>query len=411
MIVTRRTALRMGALGALGLLLPGRAIAAEARAKRCIVLWMDGGPSHLDTFDPKPGTAAGGPFKAIETAASGVRLCEHLPRLAAQAKRFSIVRSLHSREGDHARGAYYLHTGAALQPTVAYPTFGSVIAAQKGPWKAPLPPFVAIGAPFADPGFLGAAHAPLAMLSADDALDGLTIPDDVRRHGRLQRRLALLGALDAGHATRVDPAAVADAIRAREAAQRMLAGETADAFDLSQETEALRARYGDTELGRGCLLARRLVERGTRVVEVSLDGWDTHEDNFSALKDDLLPTLDQAMSALLEDLAQRGLLDDTLVVWMGEFGRTPEINGAGGRDHHPDVFSAVLAGAGVPGGTVVGASDDQGREPKDRPVSVPDLLTTILDRLGVDLAAAAYTTPEGRPIQLLDGGKRVAELG
>lgn len=405
MHLTRRTCLRLGALGALGLAFPGRARAAEPRAKRCILLWMHGGPSHIDTFDPK----AGGPFKAIASAAAGLQVCEHLPLVAAEAKHLSVIRSLTSPEGDHARASYFLHTGSRPQPTVSHPALGAVVSLEKGAWKEAMPPWVTLASPFAESGFLGPAHAPLALYGAEQGSEDLILPAE-ESGARLVRRRRLLSALDAVLAGRVQPADVEAAQAAREGALSLLTGPAARAFDLTLEPEAVRDRYGDSEFGRGCLVARRLVEHGTRFVEVGLDGWDTHEDNARQLKEDLLPVLDRSMSALIADLAERGLLQDTLVVWMGEFGRTPEINEAGGRDHHAEAFSAVLAGAGVPGGTVIGASDAEGRKPVERPVSVQDLLSTVVLKLGID-PATTYSTPEGRPITLIQGGKPIPELG
>jgi uncharacterized protein (DUF1501 family) len=421
---TRREFLGAGLVGTLSLALSPsvqRLLAADAstrRARACILVWLNGGPSHIDTFDPKPGSDTNGPFKAIETKVTGVRFGEHLPKLAAMADRLAVVRSLTSPEGDHDRAYKFLHTGNIGEETVQFPALGAVVAHERAEESDDLPPFVALAGPSEGPGFLGSGFAPYVLPDVSATPSNVALPEGVDED-RQARRLKALERLDGGFRRRASAAEAAEHARATAKAEKFRRSPALKAFDLSGEKPATLASYGvKLELkegeeaphpfGQACLLARRLVEHGTRFVEVMLDGWDTHADNFNQVQA-LCQVLDPAVSSLVGDLRERGLLDSTLVLVMGEFGRTPVINGDTGRDHHSAAFSAMLAGGGVKGGQVIGASDDKGDQVKDRPVTVPDLYATLLTAFGLD-PAKTYRTPGGRPIKLADKGKVVTEV-
>jgi hypothetical protein len=402
----RRQLLRLGAgLGGGG---RSHAAAAAARnprpARACILLYMAGGPSHIDTFDPKPGRKGGGPFKAIATKVDGVFFSEHLPRLAARCDRLALLRSMTTKEGNHDRARHLMHTGYAPQGGADHPGFGALVSEARA--RPGLPGYVAIGGPGKDAGFLSAAHSPFPVKNATKPVRYLTpakgLPDE-----RFARRIDLLRGLEGRFEARGGGFA-----RARrevlDQAVGLMRSPLAAAFDLGPEPEAARAPYGPSDFGQGCLMARRLVEAGVPFVEVTLNGWDTHEDNFRRVEA-LSAVLDQAMSALLDDLAARGLLDSTLVLWTGDFGRTPRINERGGRDHFPGVFSTVLCGGGVKGGCVVGASDEDGAAVAASPVTVQDLYRTAAWLLDVDADKVRYA-PSGRPIKAVDGGRLVTDL-
>ncbi len=380
---------------------------ADSRRKRsCILLWMAGGPSQMDTFDLKPGHANGGPFREIATAAPGLKISEHLPRLAGQMNRLAVLRSMRTREGDHGRATAHLHTGYLPQASIRFPSLGSLVAHELGAAEADLPAFVSVTPQGAltqgsvAAGFLGPNYAPLivggsgGVLKVED-LSAPAIPAE-----RSRDRLDLLREMDAGFlASRPGPGARSH-VSAYDRAVRLQRPAAAQAFDLSQEKDALRDRYGRSLFGQGCLLARRLVERGVPFVEVTLGGWDTHADNFEQVRS-LCGILDPAWATLLADLKDHGLLDSTLVVWMGEFGRTPGINPRTGRDHYPAAWSVVLGGGGIAGGQVVGRTGKDGVAVEDRPVSVPDLMATVCLALGLDPKKQNQSNVN-RPIRLAD---------
>ncbi|HEV3006203.1 MAG TPA: DUF1501 domain-containing protein, partial [Pirellulales bacterium] len=383
-----------------------RALAQKGRAKRakaCILLWLNGGPSHLDTFDPKPGAATGGPFQAIDTSVAGLQICQHLPELAKQAQHLALIRSLTSKEADHGRANYFLHTGNNLQPSLEYPTLGSVVAKTSSDDESDLPAFVSMGSiGFGNgPGFFCLDFAPYVIGDLNAPVPNAAPPEEIDADRRT-RRLASLERFNGNFARRVDQPVAAGHSNFTGKALRLMSAPGMKAFDLAEESAETQAAYrvdaDGTGFGRSCLMARRLVEQGVKFVEVALDGWDTHADNFNAVAA-LSGQLDGPMAALLADLAQRGLLAETLVVCMGEFGRTPAINGMNGRDHWSDAFSAILAGGGVRGGQVIGATDDRGEQVADRPVTVPDFFATLLHSIGIE-PGKEYRTPEGRPIKL-----------
>jgi hypothetical protein len=413
--ITRRTLLRAGVSSAFGALVARYLVPAPAsagalyapKARACILLWLNGGPSHIDTFDPKPGRTTGGPFKAIKTRAPGMMLSEHLPLLAEHADKLALVRSLSSKEGNHPRAQYYAHTGYAPNPTVAHPSLGGWTCARLGDPRSELPAFVSIGGPSFGAGFLGVQNGPFVLQKAGAAPADASLPPGVNR-ARFERRLAALDAADERFAQTTGDVKVDGRREVYAKAVRLMQTPKLDAFDVSGESEAVRRAYGDTDFGRGCLAARRLVERGAKFVEVFLDGWDTHQNNFERTKE-LMGTLDPAFSGLLADLGTRGLLGSTLVACMGEFGRTPHINANDGRDHWPGAWSAALAGGGIRGGVVQGATDEDGAKVAGTPTRVPDLLATMATLLGLD-PAHTEMSPAGRPISVTDDGAAIPAL-
>jgi uncharacterized protein (DUF1501 family) len=403
--IPRRSFLSLGLGAALAASLGRRSLAAPkiAPPRACIVLYMQGGPSQIDTFDPKPGRPTGGEFKAITTKVAGLTMSEHLPGLAKLAPKLAVIRSLTSKEGNHARAQHLMHTGYPPQGGVDHPAFGSLVADTRG--ATSLPGYVAISGPGEDAGFLGAGLSPFVVADPQKPVRHLApLPpvDDARFARRVSLRRGLEDAFVADH-----PGVVSEGQRAvGERAIATMGAKDLAAFAL--DGDPARAHYGEHRFGLGCLMARRLVEVGVPFVEVGLGGWDTHEDNFARVKA-LSAELDQGMSALIADLAQRGLLAQTLVLWLGDFGRTPDINGRGGRDHYPRCQSVVMAGGGVRGGVVVGATDADGREVAERPVTVPDLFQTVAHLLGID-AKKVRTAPSGRPVKTVDGGAVIGEI-
>lgn len=428
---SRRNMLKAGLAGIAGLsaadVLRLRAEAArQGRSspsnKSVILLWMTGGPSQTDTFDMKPDHENGGPFQPIETAVPGLQISEHLPKLAQQMQHVVPIRSMQSKEGDHSRATFYLRTGYRPQGPIHYPTLGSLISNELDDGASALPPFVSI-APYRvfspaafGPGFLGPARAPLVVgerdSGGDDAAQSLQVPNLDRPDGVVRReadaRLKLLRETERGFHAR-HPGVVVDSHRtAYRQAVRLMRSEAVQAFELDREPDQLRDAYGRNQFGQGCLLARRLVEEGVPFVEVSLNGvernqglgWDTHRNNFESVEN-LCGVLDPAWGTLLEDLDARGLLETTLVVWMGEFGRTPRINGNTGRDHYPRAWTTVLCGGGIKGGRPVGKTSASGAAIDDRPVSVPDLFATICHALGID-PMQQNMSGVGRPIRVAD---------
>lgn len=432
--LTRRQVLRLAALGALGASSSGwiETLAASAatdpnRRKSCILLWMTGGPSQTDTFDPKPGHANSGPFKPIETTVPGMLLGPHLPQLARQAKDLALIRSMSSKEGDHGRATYYLRTGYLPQGPVRHPSLGSLVANEFEDKSAELPGFVSIS-PFRafnpaafGAGFLGPRCAPLivgerpvggggggeANTQPSLRVEDLETPHNIART-RADDRLQLMNTLGTDFLASRPGLAALSHQDAYHRAVKMMRSSAAKAFELDEEPTALQDAYGRNPFGQGCLLARRLVERGVPFVEVTLSsvdgtmafGWDTHQQNFEAVEK-LSGVLDAGWATLMTDLRTRGLLDSTLIVWMGEFGRTPKINENAGRDHFPNAWSTVLAGGGIPGGQVIGDTGADGEQAKDRPIQVPDLLATIVRRLGID-PMKQNIVDTGRPIRLVD---------
>jgi hypothetical protein len=404
-------------------------VAAHSRERRhCILLWMNGGPTQTDTFDMKPGHANGGEFKEIETAAAGLRISEHFPGVAKHGQDIAVVRSLSTKEGDHGRGTYLMRTGHPPQGPVQYPAIGSSLSKQLGDPSDSFPNYVSIAPAQAinqeafGPGFLGPQFAPLTVASynrfragrnnddadfADLRVDDLHSPADLEA-GAIRARLDLWASLQDDFLTRKGrpPASIAQHTVYQRALQ-MMNSSASRAFDLSEEPAALRDAYGRGQFGQGCLMARRLVEQGIAFVEVSLGSlgatstWDTHTANFTTVKQ-LSEELDKGWSMLMTDLKERGLLESTTILWMGEFGRTPKINDNAGRDHFPAAWSCVFAGGGIRGGQAFGKTSDDGMSVVDGKVDVGDVLATLAQALGVP-PETENITPLGRPIKIAEG--------
>jgi uncharacterized protein (DUF1501 family) len=395
-----------------------RSFAAEAsanpqRKKSVILLWLNGGPSTIDLWDLKPGSETGGPFREIETATAGIRISEHLPKLAQQMNDVAIVRSLSTKEGDHQRATHLLRTGYVPQAAIQFPALGSIVAQEHGQETIDLPPFVSIMPQRAvaslGGGFLGPACGPLVIGERATSVDELRVAElqaeASNRH--LDNRLAVLNQLDERFRNNRSGAVIESLRTSTSRAVRLMRPSAAAAFQLEEERDELRAAYGRNLFGQGCLLARRLVERGVACVEVTLDGWDTHRDNFTQLKQ-LSGVLDGALATLIEDLRQRDLLDSTIVACHGEFGRTPKINANFGRDHWPQSWSAVVAGGGLRGGQTVGRTSDDGRSVEDRPVGVPDLIATLCQAAGIDHKKQNISNVS-RPIRVADPTAQLIE--
>jgi hypothetical protein len=416
----RRHFIRVGALGAAGLTLAdwfrmqAQGSTAEPKAKSVIQLWMGGGPTHLDTFDPKPkaGEDYCGPYKnPINTNVPGIQLCETLPLLAQQADKYAIIRSMTHRNNGHETATYIMQTGT-MPGDLVYPSVGAVVAYKKeeAGYQGSLPPFMSLTSPlgrFSEAGFLGTNYKTFATGGDPNAarvsVQGIVPPGGVTDQ-RLGDRRTLLASVDS-LAREMDKNEKLEAMDSyQQRAYGLILGDAKQAFEMSQETDETRERYGRNRFGQSCLLARRLVERGVPFITVNSGGWDTHRDNFGRMKV-LLPPLDQGFSALLEDLAQRGLLDSTIVTWFGEFGRTPKIAVGppwdGGRHHYGPCMSAVVAGGGFQGGRIVGESDAKGEEPKERATYPWDLTASLYTLLGIDPlgtlphphGCVAYVTP------------------
>ncbi len=379
----------------------------KGKARSLIVLWLGGGASQLDTFDPKPGTKNGGPTKAIKTRTPGLLFTENLPLLAERSDRFAVIRSLTKKEGNHQRATYQMHTGYAPTPTVQHPGFGSYLSEEFGPMKNGLPAGFSIGAPGASAGFLGAAHRPFFVNKAGAPLANIAQPGDIDA-ARLGARRGALGFLENSFEAETEDGKIKTHDEVLQQAYALMESPELPLFDLSSEPEASKKKYGDTDFGRGCLLARRLVEKGTRYVEVTLNGWDTHQDNFGRVTK-LCQTLDPALSALLDELQDHKLLDETLVLCVGDFGRTPLINANEGRDHYPQASSLLLAGGGLRRHMVLGETDPDGVKVTQDPVLVPNLFATLAVQLGLPLNKV-FSTPAGRPIQITDNGTPLHKL-
>lgn len=367
---------------------------------RCIILWMDGGPSQLETFDPKPGTNTGGPTQALETEIDGLQVSEHLPMLARRASDLNVIRSLTSREGEHLRAKYLQHTG--FQPIAAFPRpeLGALLARQLH--QGELPGFVTLGSPGLGPAYLGEEFAPFAI---EDPVATVRLLKQLR-DGR--HRFQLLDSLNHDF----DQQWGFGRVHRRKATLRRVEGlldtRLTELLDVEREPAATWQAYGDTAFARNLVLARRLIESGVTCVEVQLGGWDTHQNNFSSTAR-LCHQLDRPWAALIDDLKQRELWDDTLVIWMGDFGRTPTINPQLGRDHFPTVSNAVLAGGGLRGGTIIGRTNALGMSIEENPVSIADLFATLLSRIGIR-PDQEFETSFGSPTSATDGGKVIPEL-
>lgn len=377
------------------------------RHKAAILLWMGGGPSTIDMWDLKPGQPTGGPFKPIATSADGVQICEHLPLMAKQMHQMAIVRSMSTREADHMRGRYYMHTGYVPNPNVEHPSYGSVIAHELVSQVPHLeiPPFVSVGGSSVGPGFLGMTWAPF-VVDSNGNVRNLDMGID---QARLSQRLEMLATIEKKFIGESRGSAADDHMKVLDKTVKLMTSDQMSAFKVMQEPAEVREKYGNTGFGRGCLMARRLVEMGVPFVEVDLGGWDNHAGIFPTLQNQKLPEVDQAMSALVSDLADRGMLDDTVVIWMGEFSRTPNINGGAGRDHWARSWSTVVGGGGFKRGVVVGETSSDGREVVSEPYTSEDLMASVLKALGIKLETT-FTAKNGRPMKIANSGKVIKEL-
>lgn len=426
---SRRNLLRFTGLSLFGLTLPHYLRARESaasiapKAKSCILIWLDGGPSHLEMFDLKPEAPleVRGPFKPISTDVPGISICEHLPRTAKITKHLAIIRSMTSPLGEHGLANEYLLTGYKPSPVLNYPSYGAVLSHMR-PGQAALPPYIAVPEPRSShgAGFLGSEFEPFKVGGAQGRGD-LRVRDLDMFPGvdemRIERRREYLAEFDRAQAEMEKQSAPGDG--AFEQAFRLVTSRDAKAaFDLSAEDDRMRAKYGSRTIGQSCLLAKRLNAAGVPFVTVYDSGWDTHDNldlqlraGFAGAKEGvgLIPNFDMAFASLIEDLADRGRLEETLVIAMGEFGRTPKLNQRGGRDHWPRVFSVVMAGGGVRGGQVIGASDRVGESPKDDPVTPVDLACTIYTLLGID-PHHELRTADGRPVPINQGGAVISKL-
>lgn len=414
--VTRRDFVCAGTLGLFGLTLTdllARPSAAGGREKSLILIWLQGGPSHLEMWDPKPDAPSEtrGTFGVIETNVPGVRFGEHLPKCAQVMDRLCLLRTVYGPEASHERASRHLQTGWRPIPDIDYPSYPANFV-KWTPFDRPVPPFVGLLSPIEQGfggGFLGPTYSP--FLAGDPSRTDFAVKDLLPSPGvpldRLSRRREILkGFDDAFRAVDRAPKSLDPAL---ETAYRAVFNPAArEAFDIRKEPDVLRDRYGRTPLGQACLLARRLVEGGVRAVSLFKGGWDTHSNNFDTLKGKLLPELDPALATLVADLDQRGLLDSTVVACLGEFGRTPKINGGAGRDHWPGANSIVLAGGGLRGGQAIGETDATGSMAKTRPIRVEDFAATLYQALGVDFHQT-NRAPDGRPIRIVDEADVVRE--
>ncbi len=373
--------------------------------KSAILLWLGGGPPSIDMWDMKPGAPTAGEYKPISTTGD-FQICELMPTLARQGKHLSIVRSMSTREADHERGRYYMHTGFVPSPNVEHPSYGSVVAHEMES-KVPeleIPPFVSIGGGSEGPGFLGMAYAPFQVDANGRIKDvEMSVPWQ-----RMYDRMKLLGALETRFIDERRGSAAEEHAKVLKKTQELLTSEQMKAFQVRSEPQEIVAKYGDNNFGRGCLMARRLVEVGVPFVEVNSGGWDLHQNCFTSLQTKL-PELDKAFSALMDDLQQRGLLESTVVLCMGEFGRTPRINGNSGRDHFARAWSVALGGAGIQGGRAIGKTNADGTGVESDPFSSEDLMATVCHALGISLQTT-YTAKNGRPMKIAGGGHVIEEL-
>jgi hypothetical protein len=396
----------LGSSFALGHSLQVHADTLKQNHKSAILLWMGGGPATIDLWDLKPGTSTGGPFRPMSTTGD-MQICEHLPQIAQQMHNLSIVRSMSTREADHMRGRYYMHTGFVPNPNIEHPSYGSVIAHELMAERTDLeiPPFIAVGGASEGPGFLGMAWAPFAV-SSDGQIRNLEMGIE---EPRMVQRMKTLELIEGGFVSQRRGPAAEDHMKILKKTYDLMTSSQMAAFKVAQEPTNVQERYGDNAFGRGCLMARRLVEVGVPFIEVDLGGWDNHSGIHNILQTQRLPMLDQAMSALVEDLEQRELLKDTVVIWMGEFGRTPTINANAGRDHWARCWSVVVGGGNIQGGLAVGATDNEGRQVVTEPYSAEDLMATVCRGLGISLETT-YQSKNGRPMKIANGGKLIREL-
>jgi hypothetical protein len=423
--IPRRDFLRVGALAGIGLglteylkLSARGEVKSNAKSKAAVFVRLGGGPSHMDTFDLKPDApdTHRGEFKEISTSVPGIRICEHLPKLAQCADKYVILRGVSHNLAAHELGLQYLGTGNRPEPALRHPSYGSVVARELSAAND-LPPFVAIPAESSDAtGYLGVEYGPFETGGTPQAgrpmeirglslKNGVTLADVDRRQDMLQRYDRAFGSF-----AQTEKLLAGMDKFSQSAYAMMRSAKTREAFDLGNESSAIKSLFGSDPFSQSCLLATRLIEAGVRFVTVNQGGWDTHTDNFNALKNRLLPSLDAGLNGLFLALHSKGLLETTTVFVTGEFGRTPQINARGGRDHWPRAMCCLLAGGGIRGGRVIGESDAKGEGPKENPISPDDVAATFYQSLGID-PHKEYRTPTGRPIMIVRNGTPLKEVG
>lgn len=381
----------------------GRLLADETatgRAKRVVVLWMNGGPSQFETFDPKPNTPTGGEVKAIQTAVPGLSISEYLPEMASRMDHLSVVRNLTSREGAHERAQYFMHTGYPFVATFPRPSLGSIVS-HEAP-RSDIPGYVSLGTPGFGPAYLGPDHAPFSVEDLQEALELL------RRIRRRAPRIQFLQELSNEFATNHPTESLQRRRGMMQRIERLVDTPFVRALDLEQEPATRREQYGNNDFGQFCLLARRLLESGVRFVEIRHNGWDTHQNNNNAVRD-RCRDIDRSWATLMDELAASGLLDETIVLWMGDFGRTPRINAQAGRDHFPTITPVVVGGAGLASGVCVGSTSSGGTQIVGDSVTTADLFATLLHQTGVD-PAKEFRTRFGSPAAATDSGQIISEL-
>lgn len=375
-------------------------------AEHVILFWNGGGMSHIDTFDPKPGRPTQGEFNPIDTTVSGMQISEIFPQLAKQAKHFSLIRSIAGTNGDHGRGTYQLQTSYNVFPNLTHPGLGNIVTNELEQ-IGDLPSFVSISGQGTRAGYLGQKCEAFFVGRPGEKDPYLAFPEGITNL-RGNKRLEALARVNSRFTSANQAEQFGATETATQDAVRLMRSPALEAFELANEKQETLERYGINEFGRGCLLAKRLVEKGVRFVQVNRGGFDVHMNAFPAMENHG-EIMDPGLAALIEDLASSGLLAKTLIITLSEFGRTPKINKDAGRDHHASVFSSLIAGGGIKGGTVIGSSDEDGYKPKDRPVEVPDIHATVCHVLGID-PNKEVATPLQRPLKLVDGGTPVSEL-
>ncbi|QDU75482.1 hypothetical protein Pan97_25150 [Bremerella volcania] len=377
----------------------------DTKVKRVILLWLHGGPATIDLWDLKPEHDNGGPFKEIATKTPGMRISEHFPGLAKWSDHCAIVRSMTSREGDHGRAVHLARTGYIPQAGIDFPDLGALVAQEQAQSEAPLPGFISIAPPqrpaIASRGFLDTAASPLVVGEMAKSVDDLVVRDLEQRSPLGQsRRVDLLGQMNEHFLAQGSDRKAIELAAATQRALRMMHPDVVAAFDLEREKDSVRDRYGRTIFGQGCLLARRLAERDVPFVEVSLGGWDTHYDNFGRVAG-LSSQLDSGFASLVQDLSERGMLEETLILCQGEFGRTPKINANSGRDHWPKAWAVMAAGGPNCHGQVIGSTSKDGTVVESKPYQVPDLIATVCASMGID-PMKQNDSNVNRPIRIAD---------
>lgn len=390
----------------LGYTLRANADTLKKNKKAAIMLWMSGGPPTIDIWDMKPGANTGGPHRPIRTAGD-VEISEYMPETAKVFDKLSIIRSMSTREADHMRGRYYMHTGYVPNPNIEHPSYGAVLAHELYDQRPDLeiPPFVSVGGGSVGPGFLGMSWAPF-VVNSNGQVRNLDMGMDEKR---LAQRMVALDMIEKGFVGQNRGSASEDHMKVLKKTLNLMTSEQMEAFKVAKEPKAIADMYGTDGFGRGCLLARRLVQAGVPFVEVDLGGWDLHANCFTTLQNQKLPVMDKAMSALVKDLDQNGMLQDTAIIWMGEFGRTPRINGTTGRDHWARSWSVVVGGGGMKGGIAVGATNADGTNVETEPYTSQDVMASVCKALGISLETT-FTSKNGRPMKIANGGKVIKEL-